>query len=828
MSEIATVLNKFSTNLKEAIKRAREFAVEFRHQQVQAEHVFYALLTQKGSLSSEILLNVKIDPKTARDFIFEINHPANGKKNITLSENVKNAIIKATKTAYIYQHKYIGTEHLLFALLETNNENLKKLLRKQSIDVNNLKTHITNMLDNTSRFPDLREIFGIIANKEKIKEKTQNKDNVAKNSALTFFGVDITDEKIQNTIDPVIGRDEEIQRIIQILCRRSKNNPILLGEAGVGKTAIVEGLAKKIIQEEVPEILRDKKIYNLDMSLLVSGAMFRGEFEARLKQVIEEVKKDPNIIIFIDEIHAIIGAGSAGGSQDAANILKPALARGEIRCIGATTFGEYRKSIENDPALERRFQPIQVHEPTEEKTIEILRGIKKNYELFHNVEITDEAIKTAVKLSKKYLPNKFLPDKAIDLLDEAAAKIKIQQKLPNELLEIKKLSKKLLNIQNQKEEKVLNEEFESALQLKELENILFKDLCDLKDKSRDIKPITCGTIAKEDIAKIISQMTQIPIEDLTDKEKTKLLDLEKILNKKVVGQEDAIKIISQTIRRSRTGIKSPNRPVGSFMFLGSSGVGKTYLAKIISETLFGHNALARIDMSEFAESFNISKLIGAPAGYIGYQEGGKLSEAIKHKPYAVVLLDEIEKAHPDVINLLLQILDEGHLTDASGKKIDFKNTIIIMTSNIGLDSFNKQASIGFNSKEESSSPKYDELKKHITSELKNSFKPEFINRLDHVLIFNPLTLKNLEQIVELKINELNNRLEEKNIKLKLTPKSTKWLAEKNFSANGGAREIERNIAEVENMLAENLLQNKFGENDVAKIDVKNNKLVLGK
>ncbi|MFH1565022.1 MAG: ATP-dependent Clp protease ATP-binding subunit [bacterium] len=826
MTEITILLNKFSTNLNDVIKNAQEMTIEFGHPQIKTEHIFYALLMQKGSLSSEILLGAKIDPQMVRDFIFEKNVSVNNKKNICLSKNVKNAIIKATKTAYVYQHKYIGTEHLLFGLLETDDENLKNLLQKKSININNLKTQTINMLNNTSRFPDLGEIFGIITSKEKVKEKTASKNN-QKNSALNFFGINLTDEKIQDAIDPVVGRDEEIQRIIQILCRRSKNNPILLGEAGVGKTAIVEGLAKKIVKGDVPEVLHGKKIYNLDMSMIVSGAMFRGEFEARLKQVLEEVKRDPDIIIFIDEIHTIIGAGSGGGgTQDAANILKPALARGDIRCIGATTFSEYRKSIENDPALERRFQPIKVNEPTEEKAIEILRGIKKNYELFHNVEITDEAVKSAVRLSKRYLPNKFLPDKAIDLLDEAAAKIKIQQKLPNEILKIKKLSKKLIEIQNEKEEKVANEEFESALQLKELEIILIEELGDLKNKNKEIKPITCGVIGQENIAQIISQMTQIPIEDLTGKEKTKLLDLEKILSKKVIGQEGVIKTVSQAIRRARTGIKNQNKPLGSFMFLGPSGVGKTELAKVISENLFGHDALARIDMSEFAESFNISKLIGAPAGYIGYQEGGKLSEAIKRKPYSVVLLDEIEKSHPDVINLLLQILDEGHLTDASGKKIDFKNTIVIMTSNIGLDSFNKQANIGFNSKEESPSPQYDELKKHIKSELKNSFKTEFLNRLDNVLIFNPLTLKNLQEIVKLKIGELNQRLAEKNIQIKLLPTSTKFLAEKNFSANGGAREIERNIAEIENMLAESLLQDKFGNNNVVKIDLRDGKLVL--
>lgn len=828
MSEIKTLLNKFSTNLNDAIKNAQELAIEFKHPEVKAEHMLYALLAQKGSLSSEILLNTKIEPQTLRDFIVEKNISAKDKKNLKLSENVKSAVVKATKTAYIYQHKYIGTEHLLLGLIETSDENLLNFLEKKSINIKKLKTQITSMLDNTSRFPDLGEIFGIISNKEKVKDKI-NKNKNSKNSALDFFGTELTDENIQNTIDPVIGRDEEIDRIIQILCRRSKNNPILLGEAGVGKTAIVEGLAKKIINGDVPEILHGKKIYNLDISMLVSGAMFRGEFESRLKQVIEEAKQNPDIIIFIDEIHTIIGAGSAGsGAQDVANILKPALARGDIRCIGATTFNEYRKTIENDPALERRFQPIKVSEPTEEKAIEILRGIKKNYELFHNVEITDEAVKTAVKLSKRYLTNKFLPDKAIDLLDEASAKIKIKQKLPDELLEIKKLSKKLIEIQNEKEEKVANEEFESALQLKELETILLEELGDLKNKNKDLEPITCGVIGQENIAQIISQMTQIPIENLTGKEKTKLLDLEKILSKKVVGQEDVIKTISQSIRRSKTGIKNPNKPLGSFMLLGPSGVGKTELAKTISKTLFGNDGLVRIDMSEFAESFNISKLIGAPAGYIGYQEGGKLSETIKHKPYSVVLLDEIEKSHSDVINLLLQILDEGHLTDASGKKIDFKNCIIIMTSNIGLNSFNKQASIGFDSKEQSPSPKFNELKNHIKNELKNNFKTEFLNRLDNVLVFNPLTLKNLEEIVKIKINELNQRLSEKNIKIKPLPASIKFLAEKNFSANGGAREIERNIADIENMLAENLLQNKFGENDVVKVDVKEGKLILKK
>jgi ATP-dependent Clp protease ATP-binding subunit ClpC len=830
MSNSATILNKFSTNLREALKEAQDLAMYFKNPQVKTEHIFYALLTKEGSLSSEILLSAKIKPETVRDFIAEknakeiIRQPA--EKKLCLSKNVKNAIVKATKTAYMHQHKYVGTEHLLLSLLETNDENLLSLLKKKSVDIAKLKNQITNMLDNTSRFPDLSEIFGAISNKQKVREKVGRKNN-PKNPMLDSFSAELTEEKIQNTIDPVIGRDEEIQRIIQILSRRAKNNPILLGEAGVGKTAIVEGLAKKIIQGDIPEILQDKKIYTLDINLIVSGSMFRGEFESRLKQILEEIKRDPNIIIFIDEIHTIIGAGSAGGSTDAANILKPVLARGDIRCIGATTFNDYKKSIENDPALERRFQPIKVNEPTEEKAIEILRGIKKNYEIFHKVTITDEAVMAAVKLSSRYLQNKFLPDKAIDLLDEASAKIKIQQKIPDKILQVKKLSKKIIDVQKEKEEKVKNEEFEAALQLKELEKVLLEEIIALKEQNKDFDQMNIGTIQQKNIAEIISQMTQIPISDLENHEKSKLLKLEKILNKQIIGQEYAIKTISQSIRRQRTGIRDQNRPAGSFMFLGPSGVGKTELAKIISKTLFGHDALVRIDMSEFAESFNISKLIGAPAGYIGYQEGGKLSEIIKHKPYSVVLLDEIEKSHPDVINILLQILDEGHLTDASGKKIDFKNSIIIMTSNIGLDSFNKQANIGFDSKKDSPSPKYNELKKHIKNELENSFKPEFINRLDQALIFNPLTLKNLEQIAELKINELNKRLEEKNIKLQLNPKSTKWLAKKNFSANSGAREIIRNISEIENMLAESILQDKFKENDIIKVDVKDGELMLG-
>jgi ATP-dependent Clp protease ATP-binding subunit ClpC len=827
MPNINILLNKFSTHLREALKKAQNLAMDFRHPEVRSEHILYALLTQKGSLSAEVLTSAKINPETVRNFIAENNTATTEMKNFKLSKTAKDAILKATKTAYSYEHKYVGTEHMLFGLLETDDENLQQIWQKNSVDAKNLKTQTIAMLENASRFPDLSEIFGAIAQKERVKDKNK-KQTKQKSMALDYFGTELTDEKIQSAIDPVIGREGEIQRIIQILCRRNKNNPILLGDAGVGKTAIVEGLAKKIIEDDVPEILHDKKIYTLDMSMLISGATFRGEFEARFRQVLDEIKADPNIIVFIDEIHTIIGAGSASGSLDAANILKPALARGEIRCIGATTFNEFRKSIENDPALERRFQPIRVSEPTEEKAIEILRGIKKNYELFHQVEISDEAITAAVKLSKRYITDKFLPDKAIDLLDEASAKIKIQHK-PSELtVKIKELTKKLEKIRSEKEEAVMEEQFEAALQFKELEKMVQKELACLKDNNKGLEPIVLGTITRQDIAKIISQATNIPTVELEGEEKSKLLNLEKILAKKIVGQTDAIKKIVQAIRRSRTGIRSQNQPIGSFMFLGPSGVGKTELAKIIAETLFSHDALVRIDMSEFAESFNISKLIGAPAGYIGYKEGGKLSEAIKHKPYSVVLLDEIEKAHPDIFNLLLQILDEGHLTDAAGKKIDFKNSIIIMTSNIGLNSFNKQADIGFNSDKEDISPEFNELKKHIKDELKNHFRPEFINRLDQVLFFNPLTLNDLQKIVKLKITELNERLKEKKIELKLNPASTKWLAQKNFDANSGARAVVRNITKVEDMIAEKLLEDKFKEGDVVKVEVKNDKLVLSK
>jgi ATP-dependent Clp protease ATP-binding subunit ClpC len=651
-----------------------------------------------------------------------------------------------------------------------------------------------------------------------------------KTPALDFFAVNLTDEIIQKKIDPVIGREEEIARLIQILSRRTKNNPILLGEPGVGKTAIVEGLAKKILQGQVPDILINKKIFSLDLSLLIAGTIFRGDFENRMRQVIEEIKSNSQAILFIDEIHNIIGAGSTPGSLDAANILKPALSRGEIRCIGTTTPAEYKKYIEPDPALERRFQPIYVNEPTPEETIELLSDLANIYQRYHGVIITPQAIQAAVELSERYIQDKFLPDKAIDLIDEAASKIKVKRRRSKIYFQIKAKEKELEKIKKIKLETVEKEDYQEALDYKEREMDILEELAVLEERQIQEEKVVLGEIGRAEIAEVLSEMTKIPLKDLVQEEKERLLNLEKILEKRIIGQDEAIKEVARCIRRAQVGLNNPFRPKGSFIFLGPSGVGKTELAKVMAEEIFGQReALIRIDMSEFSEPINISKLIGSPPGYVGYRESGKLTDPVKNHPYSLVLFDEIEKAHSEVLNLLLQILEDGSLTDATGRKIDFKNTIIVMTSNIGTSILNKQASIGFETRrlKEDLEAQYKETKEKVLRDLKNRFRLEFLNRVDKIIVFKPLNLKTLEKIVDLQMKDLEDRCREKGIKLKLLPGARKFIAKASFAPEVGARAIRQTIQDlVETPLAEALLKHQFNSGDCVKVDYKKGRLDL--
>lgn len=808
------ILNKFTTNLKHALVRAINLSIELKHPKVLPIHLLNSLSEQNGSIANEIIHKYNLHPSTLRQYVRNITWPQSDRIFTLpqLSPEAVQILEHAAVVAFEHQHKYIGTEHLLLSLVEIPDNQLQMVFKKLQIDIPQVRKQLLTILKSTTRFPDLTSLFGDDVETEDVTKTAEREADpntpASSTPALDFFSTNLTNESIQKDIDPVIGREEEIERLIHILARRTKNNPVLLGEPGVGKTAIVEGLAKRILERTVPDVLQDKKIFRLDLGLVVAGTMYRGEFEARFKQITEELKENKQIILFIDEIHTLIGAGGTGGNaMDAANILKPGLARGEIRCIGATTLHEYQKHIESDAALERRFQPIYVEEPSVEETIQVLRGVRKNYEQFHKVNISDSAIEAAVKLSVRYNQEKFLPDKAIDLIDEAAARHRVQKPINPLEQSVFDLEKKLRIIQAQKLALVRDEKFEDAIELKKKEQNITVQLKNLHQRVSKSQQKHHGTILEEDIAAVVARMTKIPLEDLIAPEKKRLLALKDSLDQHVVGQTEATKAVADVIQRSRAGLNVPTKPIGSFMFLGPSGVGKTELAKTLARVMFGsEDNIIRIDMSEFSEGFTVSKLIGSPAGYVGYKEGAKLTDQVKHRPYSIVLFDEIEKAHRDVFNLLLQILDEGHLTDATGKKINFKNTIIIMTSNIGLKQFQEQAKIGFTIDDSHRDMDYDRVKNHVLKELKDQFRPEFLNRVDKLIVFQPLKINDLLTIVDLQLTALFARAQEKRITLTATKSLKKHIADIGYTPDEGARALQRTIQEhIENPLAEKML-----------------------
>ncbi|MFA6391847.1 MAG: ATP-dependent Clp protease ATP-binding subunit [Patescibacteria group bacterium] len=826
------IINKFTTNLKNTLKTAAELALQSKREIVDPIDLLNGLLQQRGSIGSEVLAKVGFRQKTMD--IINSSHTkidpidsVKGLSNLTprFSEVSKRVLEKSALISSQHQHKYVGTEHLLHALIEIKNGEIEKMFAESNIKVDELTQHLNTVLKSTSKFPDITRIFEI--NKElKLAGENDEKENLSA-SALEFFCTDLTNKDVQKNIDPVIGREEEISRLIHVLARRTKNNPVLIGEPGTGKTAIAEGLAKRISEGNVPVILQNKKVLSLDLSLVVAGTIYRGEFEGRIKQIIDEIKADPNIILFIDEVHMIIGAGTTSGSMDAANILKPALAKGEIRCIGATTLDEYRKHIESDAALERRFQPILVEEPSFKETLEVLKGIRKNYEKYHRVTITDEALVAAIKMSERYMQDKFLPDKAIDLIDESASKFRIHQKLDPITQELNAVEEDLRNCHNDKEEAVLRERFEEAMSIRNKEISLVKDLEELKKKQAALNQKPLGRITEKDIVEVISNITKIPLTELSVEEKERIINLEAEISQHIIGQSEVINDICGFIKRSRAGLSHPDRPLGSFIFLGPTGVGKTETAKTIARTVFGSDdSLIRIDMSEYSESFQASKLIGAPAGYVGYKDGGKLTEAVRRKPYSVVLFDEIEKAHPEIFNLLLQVLEDGHLTDAVGKKINFKNTIIILTSNIGLPLLN-QGVIGFESEAKESQLNYESLKQQVLKELEKKFKPEFLNRIDKISVFKPLDKNSIRKIVELQIIGLKDRLREQGIEMELSKTAIDLLTNKSYIPEKGAREVRRVIQEfVENPLADKILKNDVRKGESIKVKTKQKEVVL--
>ena len=802
---------KFTNRAKEAVEFANDLAIELGHNYVGTEHLLYGLAKEGTGIAGQVLQKYGVTPTKIIEKIRELI--GEGDKYIIsiigLTPRTKKIIENAFKEAKKQNSEYIGTEHLLIGMLKEGDSVAIKIMLDLGVDFQKM----------------YNDIFSIL-NKSEKENTVSQKSRGTKEQTINQFGTNLTQMAELGNLDPVIGREKEITRVVQILSRRTKNNPCLIGEPGVGKTAIVEGLAQSIISGNVPDTLKNKKIYTLDISGMVAGAKYRGDFEDRIKKCLKEVKKAGDIILFIDEVHSIVGAGAAEGAIDAANILKPLLARGEIQLIGATTITEYRQYIEKDAALERRFQTVMVKEPTIEDTVKIINGLRDKYEAHHNVKITDEAIEAAVNLSDRYINDRFLPDKAIDLIDEAASKVKIE--LYTEPNVIKKQEDRVLAVSKEKEEAVKMQDFEKAAKLRDIEKEEKEKLNKQKQNWESENNKTITTITKQDIAQIVAEITGIPVSKIGQTENEKLKKLENELSKKVVGQNEAIKAVSKAIKRARTGLKDPNRPIGSFLFLGPTGVGKTKLSKALAEILFGdENAMVRLDMSEFMEAHTTSKIIGSPPGYIGYEEQGGLTEKIRRKPYSLILFDEIEKAHPDVLNLLLQILEDGILTDSHGRTVDFKNTVIIMTSNIGARLITDKKMLGF--KNENQEEENLRINKDVTQELKRELKPELINRIDEIIVFNKLGKEELKQIVNLMIKESLNRLEKQNIDLTVEDDVKDLIINKGVDLAYGARPLRRAMQNIlEDKIVEEILDGNLEEGDKAKAVIENDEVKIDK
>jgi ATP-dependent Clp protease ATP-binding subunit ClpC len=808
--------DRFSENAKMALVNAQELARAGGSATIDTDHVLLGLLLVKKSVATDLLATVSIDFERAK----AVSENMQGLSSVVriggLSEDAQRLLELSVGTASQFGSAYVGTEHLLYGLVLLPGSKGARIIVGMRGDLGYLRDELEGILQSNEPIEGMGgEMPPEMMFSGMGPIRTPNKNS--KHPVIDGFATDMTKMAKDGRLDPVIGREKEIARVISILNRRTKNNPVLVGEPGVGKTAIIEGLAQRIAGEMVPELLLSKKIMMLDLASVIAGTKYRGEFEERLKKIIEELKKNDDIILFIDELHTIVGAGAAEGAIDAANIFKPSLSRGEIQVIGATTLDEYRKYIEKDAALERRFQPVIVPEPSLEETIQVLKGIRPKYEEYHHVKITDAAIDAAAKLSKRYIQDRFLPDKAIDLVDEASSLLKVKKGVVNK--DIKNLERNIKEIRNQKEEAVLAQKYAEAAELKQKEDLLSIELEKVRKKSG--KTDNGLAIDEESIAEVISNTTGIPITRLIEKEQTNLLKLEANLAKRVIGQAEAIKEISSAIRRSRTGISDERRPIGSFIFLGPTGVGKTELAKALAEKMFGEeDALVKIDMSEFMEKHNISRLVGSPAGYVGYEEGGQLTEIIRRKPYAVVLFDEIEKAHPDVFNMLLQILEDGYLTDAKGKKVDFRNTVIVMTSNVGASEFYSQKEIGFT--KETGKKALEKIQKEIDEKvainIKKQFKPEFLNRVDKIIIFHALSKPEVKRIVNLQLSRVVSRLHEQKIKLAVTEQAKGFLVEKGYDVENGARPLRRTIQNmIEDPLANGILSGDFKKGDTVSV-----------
>lgn len=784
------MFNRFTQRAQKVLQLAQEEAIRLKHEAIGTEHILLGLIREGGGIAAKALEAIGVSFDTIETGVETL--VGTGSKEVGpivhYTPRAKKVIELSVDESRKLGHSYIGTEHILLALIREGEGVAARVLNNAGVSLNKARQQVLQLLGSN----DTANASG------------QNASATAATPTLDGLARDLTEIAREGTLDPVIGRGKEITRVIEVLARRTKNNPVLIGEPGVGKTAIAEGLALQVVNNEVPEILRDKRVMTLDMGTVVAGTKYRGEFEDRMKKVMEEIRQAGNIILFIDELHTLIGAGGAEGAIDASNILKPSLARGELQCIGATTLDEYRKYIEKDAALERRFQPIQVDEPSVEETVQIITGLRDRYEAHHRVKITNEAIEAAAKMSDRYISDRFLPDKAIDLIDEAGSKVRLRSYTtpPN----LRELEKKLEAIRSEKNAAVQSQEFEKAASYRDKEQKMKEELETTKTEWKEKQGKTESEVTVNDIAEVVAMWTGIPVARIAETESAKLLNMEEELHKRVIGQKEAVAAISRAIRRARAGLKDPKRPIGSFIFLGPTGVGKTELARALAETMFGdEDSMIRIDMSEYMEKHTTSRLVGSPPGYVGYEEGGQLTEKVRRKPYSVILLDEIEKAHPDVFNILLQVLEDGRLTDSKGRTVDFRNTVIIMTSNVGAQELRKNKYVGFNLQD--GEQDYEDMKKKMLEELKKAFRPEFLNRVDEMIVFHSLEKEQLEEIVSLMADELSKRLAEQDIELVLTQKAKLKIADEGYDPEYGARPLRRALQKhVEDRLSEELLK----------------------
>ena len=809
---------KFTEKAQEVIRKAQEAAYDLGHNYIGTEHLLIGLVSVSDSVAAKAIEGQEI----SKSDIMEKVETVIGKGNSTAgaqgyTPRVKRIMDRSVQEAVRLQAGYVGTEHILMALLSESDCIAVKLLTSLGANVQRIYEDMMTMLGEGEKTAGSPVGMGNAAAAKKGESATPNLDKYSR---------DFTQMAKDNKFDPIVGRDKEIDRVIQILSRRTKNNPCLVGDPGVGKTAIAEGLAQKISKGDIPEILKDKRVVCLDISSMVAGSKYRGEFEERMKSIMDEVIKDGHVILFIDELHTIIGAGGAEGAIDASNILKPSLARGEIQLIGATTLEEYRKYIEKDAALERRFQPVKVEEPTEEEAVAMLFGLRDKYEAHHNVKISDEAIEAAVKMSSRYITDRFLPDKAIDLVDEASSKMRLASFIAP--TGVKELEEKLASLEKEKEEAVKTEDFEKAASIKREQTEVKEKLAEAKKEWENSNVVADKVVTANDIADVIASWTGIPVKSIQQEEGERLLNMEKLLHERVIGQEEAVTAVSKAVRRGRVGLKDPKRPIGSFLFLGPTGVGKTELSKALAQVLFGdEDAMIRIDMSEYMEKFDVSKLIGAPPGYVGYEEGGQLSEKVRRKPYSVVLFDEIEKASPDVFNVLLQVLDDGHITDGQGRKVDFKNTVIIMTSNAGARNIVAPKRLGFTT-DDSKTKDYTEMKRNVMDEVKKLFRPEFLNRIDDIIVFHALNEENIRDIVKLMAKEITGRIKENmDITVEFADSAVELIAKEGFDPAYGARPLRRALqSKIEDKFAESFLDGGFKKGDTVTVTAENENVIF--